>query len=129
MAAVYIDHDVSAQIATLLRNEGHDVLTTREWRLTRASDDEQLLFASQQRRGLITHNARDFVLLHNAWRRWSAAWQVTAIHAGILVIPQWPRLLPADAARELHHFLVSRSALANELHQWRTSARGWLQYP
>ena len=129
MVAVYIDHDVSAQIAALLRNDGHDVLTTRERHLTRASDDEQLLVASQQGRVLITHNARDFVLLHNAWRRWSAAWQVTAVHAGILVIPQWPRLLPAEAARELHHFLVFRGAPANELHQWRASARGWVQYP
>jgi hypothetical protein len=37
---------------------------------------------------LVTHNRKDFELLHAAWIRWSGAWQTTAQHVGILILPQ-----------------------------------------
>jgi hypothetical protein len=37
---------------------------------------------------LVTHNRKDFDLLHAAWIRWSGAWQTTARHLGILILPQ-----------------------------------------
>ncbi len=125
MADLYTDHNVALQIAVLLRAAGHDVVTARERNLERAGDDEQLLAAAEVGRLLITHNAKDFILLHDAWRRWSKAWNLAAHHAGILVIPQLP---PARAAQEIDDFLRSRPRLQDELYLWR-AASGWVGRP
>lgn len=75
MAAFYLDHNVAVQVAHMLRAAGHDIVTARDLGLDHASDDEHLLTAAQQVRILVSHNRADFVLLHTAWQRWTAAWQ------------------------------------------------------
>ena len=59
---------------------------------------------------LVSHNVEHFVLLHDAWRLWSQAWQAAPQHAGILVLPGWPAV---RVAQELDQFLRSGRPLAN----------------
>ncbi len=135
MASFYLDNDIARECADELRAHGHDVIMTRELGRARATDDEQLLFAAQQGRILVTHNWRDFLLLHYAWCRWPLAWDPAVVlppHAGILVIPQPPDLLPREAAEVVHHYVQSNAPLANEYAMWVLSGRSahgrWVRY-
>jgi hypothetical protein len=91
LAEFYIDNDVALEVAHLLQVNGHTVATARDVGRERDRDDEQLLVASQQGHIFLTHNETDFVLLHDAWQRWSEAWGVSARHGGILIAPQGRR--------------------------------------
>jgi Domain of unknown function (DUF5615) len=91
LADFYIDNDVALEVAHLLRVSGHTAVTARDMGREGDRDDEQLLVASQQGHIFLTHNETDFVLLHDAWQRWSEAWGVSAHHAGILIVPQGRR--------------------------------------
>lgn len=124
MADLHLDHNVSSQLASLLRDAGHDVIETRMIGMPRATDDVLLLTAAQAGRIFVTRNEADFVLLHNAWRRWSAAWGVTVAHAGVLVLPPPPHLGVTLAAQALDQFLLSGVPLAWELYVFRQT-RGW----
>lgn len=128
MAALYIDHNVSRETSARLRQSGHTVLETRERGAVRATDDEQLLIAASENWVLITHNRKDFELLHDAWRRWSAAWKIAPTHAGILVLPQEAPWTPAILATEIESFLLSGVALNTELYQLKTSGT-WERRP
>lgn len=63
---LYLDEDVSVLLAELLRSRGFDVLCTREAHNLGLSDRAQLLFATSQGRGILTHNRHDFEALHRA---------------------------------------------------------------
>ena len=129
MARFQLDHNVSRQIADLLRFRGHDVVTARELGLEDAADDVHLLAAIQDGRIFVTHNRADFVLLHYAWRRWTRVWRLTQPHSGILVVPQPPHLPPAEVANELNHIQAGVS-LVDELYEyeWQTR-RAWVRLP
>jgi hypothetical protein len=128
LARFYTDHDVSSHTAAALRRHGHDVITTRELHGERAPDYRQLLTASEQDRILVTHDERDYALLHGAWLLWSSVWQVVAQHSGVLIIPQWvPPFTEWEAegaATQLTAFVQAHLSLANELYLWRRDA-GW----
>jgi predicted nuclease of predicted toxin-antitoxin system len=81
LAAFYIDDDVALEVARLLHVSGHAAVTARDIGREGDRDDEQLLVASQQDHIFLTHNEADFVLLHDAWQRWSNAWGVSARHS------------------------------------------------
>ena len=115
MVAYYLDNDVGQELAALLGAYGEDVTTAAREGLRSASDDEHLLRAAGQERLPVTHNRRDFLLLHQAWLRWSTAWGVQRSHAGILVIPQPPELTVVRAARDLTRFCQSGRYLGNGL--------------
>jgi hypothetical protein len=133
LADFYLDHNVSRGMAVRLRRAGHTAHTADETGKAHASDDEHFLIAQLQGWILITHNWRDFKLLHDAWRRWVGAhWPRTGIaspvHGGIVVIPQpdvqrrhW---LPEHAAHEVALLLASRVTLTDALYRWRPSV-GW----
>lgn len=118
MANLCLDHNVSLEIARLLRPLAKDI------GLDRAGDDEVLLSAAQQGRILVSHNYKDFRLLHNAWRRWSTAWGVARAHTGILIVAQLPPVWHERIADELNDFIGKGQPLANELWHWRP-ASGW----
>ena len=66
MTNLYLDHDISAYMVVPLRGRGHVVVTTDELGRSSASDDDLLLEAARMSHVFITHNLRDFALLHNA---------------------------------------------------------------
>lgn len=125
MTSLYLDSDVSVHVAGFLRAAGHDAVTTEELGLRRATDDQQLLVASQQGRVMVTHNRKDFVLLHDAWRRWAAAWGfLTApAHPGILVLDHRPE---SELAAAVSAFLAAISPVptTTALYWWRHTS-GW----
>jgi len=125
MASFYLDNDLARELATRLRNGGHDVTTVRALGLGRAGDDEHFLRAAQDGRVLVTHNGQDFILRHNAWCRWTASWGVAARHAGVLVLPQ---VLPAISESAILTLLNSGHPLANRLYEW-IRGRGWAESP
>ena len=81
---IYLDEDIPFSFAQALTNRGVDVLTTQQAGNLKWSDAEQLVFAIQQMRTLLTHNKRDFILLHNKYL------QSGEEHAGIIVSDQLP---------------------------------------
>ena len=79
---LYLDRHIMTRLAVDLRGRGYDVLTTEEAGKDRAADEEQLAFATVERRAIVTFNIRHFAPLHEAWQ---AAGRP---HAGIIVSQQ-----------------------------------------
>ena len=61
---LYFDEDISVIWAVRLRKMGWDVLTTQQAGCSGKDDVDQLKFASQQNRILITRNYVDFQNIH-----------------------------------------------------------------
>jgi uncharacterized protein with PIN domain len=89
---LYLDEDMDPLLARILTARGYDVLTTQEARRVSSSDANQLVFAAQEHRALLTHNiARD----------WAAEGKE---HSGIVVSDQLAlKELLARILRLLHH--------------------------
>lgn len=60
----YFDEHIFSDAATALRHRNIDVLTTLEAGNIRASDEEQLSFATSQGRVLVTRDS-DYLILHS----------------------------------------------------------------
>ena len=64
---LYLDEDIQEQALILaLRNSGVDVITTSEANRLSFSDEEQLIWATEQGRVVYSFNRRDFSRLHNS---------------------------------------------------------------
>ncbi|NJO74086.1 MAG: DUF5615 family PIN-like protein [Leptolyngbyaceae cyanobacterium RM1_406_9] len=81
-AALYIDEDMLALVATLLRSRGLDVLTTQASGFMGRADFKQLVYAASLERCLLTHNRVDFERLHLQFTENNQS------HSSIIVIPQ-----------------------------------------
>ena len=81
-ASLYMDEDMSALVATLLRSRGLDVTTIPEQSTLGKTDSEQLEFAASLGRCLVTHNRVDFERLHLQFIEEGRE------HCGIIVVPQ-----------------------------------------
>lgn len=64
---LYLDEDISPKIAEKLREEGFDVISTHEVSNRELRDEEQLTYATSQKRFLVTYNRNDFLSLANLW--------------------------------------------------------------
>ncbi len=62
----FLDHDVPAEVARVLRHEGHEVTELREVLPTATSDLEALQYASERGLFLVTCNRDDFLVLVDA---------------------------------------------------------------
>lgn len=80
-ASLYLDEDMSALVATLLRSRGLDVTTVSEQSTLGKTDSEQLEFAASLGRCLVTHNRVDFERLHLQFIEEGRE------HCGIIVVP------------------------------------------
>ncbi len=80
MSKLYVNENFPLPVVKLLRNFGHDVLTSFDagYANQRIPDDEVLQFAVSQNRILLIINRRDFIRLHNQ----------NSTHSGILVCTQ-----------------------------------------
>jgi hypothetical protein len=126
VALCYVDEDVTEYIAPPLRTRGHDTRTTTEAGNKGFKDPRQLAFAAREGRVLITANRFDFILLHEAWLRWSRDWEAEAraVHAGILIVPSGSGKLAERLAHEVDRLLSSGIDLRNRLFRWHSDA-GW----
>ena len=64
---VYLDEDVDVLLVPLLTVRGIDCLTTPAAGNLSRPDEEQLAFATQDSRIIVTHNRTDFENLAVAW--------------------------------------------------------------
>ena len=79
---LYFDRHIMTRLAVDLRERGFDVLTPEEARKDTASDEDQLAFAANEGRSILSFNIRDFAPLHE---QWAAA---NRPHAGIVASRQ-----------------------------------------
>lgn len=79
---LYLDAHIKARLAEDLQATGFDALTAQDVGKERATDEEHLIFATQESRAILTFNIRHFAPLH---QQWTAAGRV---HAGIIVSRQ-----------------------------------------
>lgn len=100
-ASLYLDEDVSARVAEMLASRGFQVLTTVKAGRLGASDAEQMEFACEQGRVLVTHNRRDFELLVQEYFAKGIA------HVGIIFAVRRP---PRDLTLRLLELLNQHSA-------------------
>ena len=86
MAAIrlLIDEDVRPLLAETLRQRGFDAQHVDELKRSGLSDLDQLSFAVKERRAIVTHNIRHYVLLDRDYRARGKE------HYGILVCDQVP---------------------------------------
>ncbi|HLY66059.1 MAG TPA: DUF5615 family PIN-like protein [Chloroflexota bacterium] len=119
MASFYLDHDVYQTLPAILKPLGHDAVTSLQLGQATARDPRQLLTAARQDRVLVTHNRKDYELLHEAW----ALWPAPLDHAGILIIPQ-QRWTVTQTAENIDGFIQLGQPLVNQLYLW-TPSQGW----
>ena len=81
---LFLDEDVNPLLAQDLRRRGYDVITPSEIDRLGRSDREQLEYAREQGRVILTHNRDDFLELAKEY----ATRQIT--YTGILYVPQMP---------------------------------------
>ncbi|GAB4285201.1 MAG: hypothetical protein Fur0025_16590 [Oscillatoriaceae cyanobacterium] len=80
---LYLDEDAGQNaLVETLRHSGADVLTTSEAKRLRSSDEEQLIWATEQGRVIYTFNMADFCRLHSTFMA------IERNHAGIIVTPR-----------------------------------------
>ncbi len=82
--SLYTDADVDSDLAIQIRKQGFDAVSSREEKLNRLNDEAQLLYASDHRRAILTHNTKHFEPLHKKWQREGK------VHWGIIISTQVP---------------------------------------
>jgi len=107
-AEVYLDEDVSALVAVLLRARGFEVLTARDDNRLGQADPAQLARATALERCMVTHNRVDFENLHRTFVNTGHP------HFGIIVAT---RRSPQEIARRVSVLLNTFAAddLCNQL--------------
>lgn len=79
---LYLDENIQISLADALRMRGVDVLTTQEAGNIGLRDEEQLIFAREKGRVLLSYNKRDFAKIHYEWMK------INKSHYGIIVSDQ-----------------------------------------
>jgi hypothetical protein len=80
---IYFDHDSSWRaVEKALTRRGVDCVTSIAVGMDRATDEQQLAFATRENRILLTSNQGDFTRLHRNYLN------AGITHAGIVIVPQ-----------------------------------------
>jgi len=81
---LFLDEDIHTGLSHALQQRGYDVVHAQDLKRKGKSDSEQLAFAVQEERCLVTFNVRDFAHLHNKYAAQNRE------HWGIIVSRQMP---------------------------------------
>ncbi len=98
---LFLDEDVWPDLAAVLREHGFDAVHVYEVERGGMSDADQLAYAAQEGRVLLTHNAKDFVPLIVEY------FFNERSHAGVILSPQIEK---GELARRTLNLLRSLSA-------------------
>ena len=107
--SLFLDEDVRVLLAEVLRSRGYHATHVLEVKRTGKSDAVQLAYAAKNGMAVLTHNIRDYVVLHKAYQ---AAWKN---HSGIIVSEQIPfndllkrilKCLSANSKESLNNSLI-----------------------
>lgn len=63
----YLNEDIAPDLAKLLRERGFDAISTYEAGMRGKSDEEQMEFAQQQERAILSCNFHDYLRLAREW--------------------------------------------------------------
>jgi Domain of unknown function (DUF5615) len=105
---LYIDEDSgNLSLVESLRNSGVDVMTTPDANKLSSSDEEQLIWATEQERVIYTANMGDFCRLHKIFA------ELKMTHSGIIVATrqsysigaQWRGILNLMAAKSAEEMI------------------------
>lgn len=107
--ALYTDEDVTDDLAPALRRRGYDAQSTAEAGNLSLSDENQLRYATEQGKTILTYNIEDFVSLTHQWHEQGIA------HAGIILSEQFSQRRFGELLRRLLRLLDSLTA--DEMHQ------------
>jgi hypothetical protein len=121
VTAFYLDNDVSCDLGDLLTAAGHIVWHTRDLGLARANDAAQMLTAVDRGAVMVTHNAKDYTLIHQAWHLLGARWKINERHPGILILPHGGEM---QLLQYLTDILQQNMPLEHECQRYFVS-RGW----
>ena len=78
-ARLYLDEDILPELARVLRARGEDVVSAHDVGKLGISDGDQLAYATELDRAIVTSNAADFIRLAGEW------FSLGRPHAGIVV--------------------------------------------
>ena len=78
---LYIDEDISPKVAEILRKREVDATSAHETGMLEASDEEQLKFASNEGRAMVTRNRNDFITLTVQF------FESLKPHNGLIIVP------------------------------------------
>ncbi len=115
--ALYTDADVHGGLAAQIRHKGFDAISAYEAGNATLDDEDQLKYASSQRRAILTCNAKHFEPLFEGW------WQAGRKHYGVIVSEQMPigemlrrllRLLNTVSADEIENGYRDLAEFANQ---------------
>lgn len=107
--SLLLDEDVRPLLAEILRQRRYDVVHVLDLNRGGKSDPEQLTYAVSQRRAMLTHNIRDYLLLD---RKYQAQGKE---HTGLIVSDQLPlrellrrtlRCLSRYTTEEVHNRVI-----------------------
>lgn len=98
---LFLDEDVWPGLAETLREQGFDVIHVGEVERRGLSDSDQLAYAAQQERAILTHNVKDFVPLATSY------FFDEHPHAGIIISQQ---LEKGELTRRILNLLHTLSA-------------------
>lgn len=120
MARLFLDENMSKWLIPSLASLDHDVTSVDREQQKGISDAILLRDAVRQGRVFITHNSGHFELLHEAWRAWSAEWNVADIarHAGILVLRPTQEIDAVTLAEAIDRLLRDFQRIDNRLFRW-----------
>ncbi len=100
----YLDEDLSHRIAAIGRDRyGLDVISSHDVAMDHATDDEQLAFAAEQGRCIVTGNDRHFTRLTAEYIAEGRP------HAGVLIVP-------SSMPRQNFDLMARAPAAYHELH-------------
>jgi hypothetical protein len=123
-----MDENVSYLLDGLLRDYGYMVVSTHDEGREGSPDPHQLFHATEHDWVLVTHNANDFKLLHDAWHLRTYRWRLPHRHAGIIVAPQIQGYTPSVVAVYIHTLAQQEDSLVNVFYDLQPRF-GWVRNP
>ena len=94
---LYLDEDISPKVSVILRKKGVDAVSAHEADMLQSSDEEQLTFAVNERRAIVTRNRDDFINLTVKF------FEDLKPHEGLIIVPY---TIPRSEFSRLAHMLA-----------------------